>query len=77
MYLEHGIITKEELVAAGQYPSEERMKKGPVAVCECLQRIPCNPCESSCPFHAITIGEDISNLPALDAETVDDNELIY
>ena len=32
------------------------------------QRIPCNPCESSCPFHAITIGEDISNLPELDAD---------
>ena len=68
MYLEHGIMTTEELRAIGHYPSEERMRKGPVAVCECLQRIPCNPCESSCPFHAITIGEDISNLPELDAD---------
>lgn len=47
MYLEHGIMTTEELRAIGHYPSEERMRKGPVAVCECLQRIPCNPCESS------------------------------
>lgn len=67
-YLDHGIITKEELVAIGHYPSEERMKKGPVAVCECLQKIPCNPCESSCPFQAIHIGEDISSLPELDVE---------
>lgn len=65
-YMECGIISRSELEAIGHYPSEERMKKGPVAVCECLQNIPCNPCESSCPFHAITIGEDISNLPELD-----------
>lgn len=67
-YLDHGIITKEELVSIGHYPSEERMRKGPVAVCECLQKIPCNPCESSCPFQAIHIGEDISQLPELDVE---------
>ncbi|MCH3915537.1 MAG: 4Fe-4S binding protein [Acidaminococcaceae bacterium] len=65
MYLDHGVVTKEELIAAGHYPSEARMKKGPVAVCECLQKIPCNPCESSCPAHAIHIGENISNLPEL------------
>ena len=32
MYLEHGIMTTEELRAIGHYPSEERMRKGPVAV---------------------------------------------
>lgn len=31
MYLEHGIMTTEELRAIGHYPSEERMRKGPVA----------------------------------------------
>ena len=65
-YMECGIISKRELEEIGHYPSEERMKQGPVAVCECLQKIPCNPCESSCPFHAIHIGEDISQLPELD-----------
>ena len=64
-YLAHGIITKAELEAIGHYPSEERMKRGPVAVCECLQKIPCNPCESSCPVHAITIEDDITALPEL------------
>ena len=32
MYLEHGIMTTEELRAIGHYPSEERMRKGPVDV---------------------------------------------
>lgn len=38
-----------------------------VAVIECPQRIPCNPCESACPSGAITVGEDITALPQLDA----------
>ncbi len=67
-YMETGIISRSELEEIGHYPSEARMKRGPVAVCECLQKIPCNPCESSCPFHAIYIGDDISNLPCLDEE---------
>ncbi|MDD2371211.1 MAG: (2Fe-2S)-binding protein [Firmicutes bacterium] len=32
----------------------------------CFQPIPCNPCETSCPFGAILIGEDITNIPVLD-----------
>jgi sarcosine oxidase subunit alpha len=38
-----------------------------VAVIECPQRIPCNPCESACPSGAISVGEDITALPRLDA----------
>ena len=60
-----GVLTTEYLKEIGKYPSEERMKQGPVAVCECVEKIPCNPCESSCPFHAITIGENISELPCV------------
>lgn len=63
---ETGILTKADLVAAGVYPSEERMKQGPIAICECMQLIPCNPCETSCPFKAIHVGENISNLPHMD-----------
>ena len=47
------------------YPSEERIKKGPVAIIECAQEIPCNPCETSCPFGAIKVGDPITNLPVL------------
>lgn len=37
-----------------------------IARINCLQPIPCNPCETSCPFGAIYIGEDITNRPTLD-----------
>ncbi len=37
-----------------------------VARINCLQPIPCNPCETSCPFGAIYIGDDITNRPVLD-----------
>lgn len=61
-----GILTVEELREIGRYPSEERMQQGPIAVAECTQNIPCNPCETSCPFQAITIGERITSLPVVD-----------
>ena len=47
-------------------PSAERRAKGPVACIECFQHIPCNPCEASCPRHAITIGSENTDLPRLD-----------
>lgn len=62
-FLATGVLTTAYLKEHGMYPTEERMKKGPVAVCECVQEIPCNPCESACPFHAIKVGEHISNTP--------------
>lgn len=66
---ETGVLTKADLVEMGRYPSEERMKKGPVAVIECVQDIPCNPCETACAFKAIHIGENISALPVLSEDT--------
>lgn len=45
------------------YPSKERIAKGPVAVIECIQEIPCNPCETICPNKAIIVGNPITNLP--------------
>lgn len=61
-----GFLSEDELTAV--LPSAERLKKGPVAVIECVQNIPCNPCEQACPFGAIAIGEEITALPALAAE---------
>ena len=49
-------------------PSSERTNRGPVAVIECVQEIPCNPCEKACPFGAIEIGPDITQLPRLDLD---------
>ena len=63
---ETGVLTVAELKEMGGFPSEERMRKGPVAVAECVEHIPCNPCETSCPFHAICVGEQIANLPVVD-----------
>jgi Fe-S-cluster-containing hydrogenase component 2 len=61
-----GIATQGELRSSPGCPSEARMQKGPVAVIECLQEIPCNPCEAACPAGAITVGQPITNLPVLD-----------
>lgn len=61
-----GFLNSAELREAGRYPSKERLAKGPVAVIECCQNIPCNPCETACKFGAITVGDPITNLPALD-----------
>lgn len=61
-----GFLNSAELKELGRYPSEERMSKGPIAVIECSQNIPCNPCETACRFGAITVGDPITNLPVID-----------
>ena len=62
---EAGVVSLAELRATPGYPSEERLESGPVAVIECFQEIPCNPCERACRFNAIVVGEPITNLPRL------------
>lgn len=47
-------------------PPKERLAKGPVAVFECFQRIPCNPCQTSCVRGAIKELEDINDRPQVD-----------
>ena len=61
-----GIATQEMVMNV--FPSIERINKGPVAVIECFQNIPCNPCQTACRFNAINIGDDINNLPKLSPE---------
>lgn len=43
---------------------DPRFARGPVAVFECLQQIPCNPCADACPQKAITV-KDINSCPEL------------
>jgi len=61
-----GYLTMEEIVQGPGYPDEERFSKGPVVIVECVQLIPCNPCEEACKFRAIKIGEPIINIPKVD-----------
>lgn len=37
-----------------------------LAVIDCAQDIPCNPCEKNCPKGAITIGPEINQMPSID-----------
>lgn len=45
------------------YP--EKIGERPLAVIECFEEIPCNPCSTACPFKAIEIGEDINQRPKI------------
>jgi Fe-S-cluster-containing hydrogenase component 2 len=63
-----GIPSREELASCPGVPGEERLRKGRVAVIECVQRIPCNPCVAACPFGAISINGGITELPVLNGE---------
>ena len=60
-----GYISDEELKGGPGVPSEQRRRRGPVAVIECIEAIPCNPCESSCKAQAIHVGADITTPPEL------------
>lgn len=61
-------IDEKIYVKTKGYPSEKRIKKGPVVIIECAEDIPCNPCETICPNGAIKVGFPITNLPELNEE---------
>jgi len=52
-------------------PPPERLAKGPVAVIECFQEIPCDPCHTSCPKGAILPFENINDLPRINFDACD------
>lgn len=57
-----GVATQD--LIAGAYPDANRRAQGAFAVVECFQKIPCNPCYSSCPRGAMKrLEEDINDLP--------------
>lgn len=59
-YEKTGVLSIEDL----RPPSEEQLKKG-VAVIECVQNIPCNPCVDACPVKAISM-RNINDIPVID-----------
>ncbi len=63
-----GFLTEEDLKDSPGIPPVDRRQKGAVASIECLEDIPCNPCETNCNFGAIIVGEDITNIPHLYAD---------
>lgn len=63
-----GVPSQEELRGSPGYPAPEDFERGPIAVIECVQEIPCNPCELACRHGAITVGEPITNLPRFAAQ---------
>ncbi|MFA5524551.1 MAG: 4Fe-4S binding protein, partial [Tissierellales bacterium] len=58
-----GVPTNDLIERA--FPSIERINQGPVAIIECFQNIPCNPCSTSCNRKAMNPMEDINDLPTL------------
>ncbi len=62
-YEQTGILSTTDLTL----PSQRQLKKG-VAIIECVQEIPCNPCVDSCPVHAISM-KDINAPPICDYDT--------
>jgi Fe-S-cluster-containing hydrogenase component 2 len=59
-YEKDGILDQKFLTL----PSRKQLEKG-VAIIECVQNIPCNPCVDSCPTGAISM-KDINDLPVID-----------
>ena len=62
----HGFPSINELREAGCLPAKEELERRACVCIECLEEIPCNPCETSCPSGAITVGMPITNIPVLD-----------
>lgn len=61
-----GVPSEEELRNSPGFPSYSVQKQKKVVIIECVQEIPCNPCEEACKFKAIKVGDPITNLPVVD-----------
>ena len=62
-YEKTGILKEKDLML----PTKKQLERG-VAILECVQDIPCNPCVASCPVHAISM-KDINAPPVNDFDT--------
>jgi Fe-S-cluster-containing hydrogenase component 2 len=63
-----GALSAQEVMNCPGWPGEEWLERKRVAVLECVEDIPCNPCEVACPTGAIAIGTPITNLPRISGD---------
>ncbi|WP_366924242.1 4Fe-4S binding protein [Metallumcola ferriviriculae] len=63
MLAKTGVPTNEDIQKV--MPTEKRAEQGPVAVMECFQKIPCDPCFTACPKGAIKEFSDINDTPSM------------
>ncbi|UCG42514.1 MAG: 4Fe-4S binding protein [candidate division WOR-3 bacterium] len=68
-YKRTGVVSVRELRKSGGVPSPARLRKGPVVLVECVEKIPCNPCAYACPRNAITIDGELTDLPKVDFDS--------
>lgn len=62
-YRKTGVLTEEELKKVTPEPEF----KGKIAIVECVEDIPCDPCVTACPVNAIKM-ENLVGEPELDTE---------
>lgn len=60
-YLKTGYLKNEDV----EFPKSDLLRGRMVAVTECVQEIPCNPCVESCPVNAISMN-GINGVPRVD-----------
>jgi Fe-S-cluster-containing hydrogenase component 2 len=66
-----GVLSFREVTQCPGWPGDEIIEEKRVALLECVEDIPCNPCEFICPKGAITVGSPITNLPVIDGNKCD------
>ncbi|MEO3993629.1 MAG: 4Fe-4S binding protein [Desulfurococcaceae archaeon TW002] len=64
-FKETGVVDLDTLTKMGYIPDETRLRRGPVAIYECVEEIPCNVCVFSCPLNAVSKNK-ITDLPQID-----------
>ena len=62
MLSKSGIPTKQQIQSV--FPKQKDLLQMK-AIIECYEEIPCNPCETYCPFDAIEIGPQMNHRPQL------------
>ena len=59
-YEKTGVLSLKDI----KLPTDAQLKKG-VAIIECVQEIPCNPCVAICPVNSISM-KSINDIPNID-----------